>query len=289
MDIKKVMENVYGFLDASLFSIAGTRVTVGTLIVFLLILAATAIVSRIVQKVVARGLRAGRIQSEGTIGAASRLVHYTVLVIGLCVGLQTVGINLSALFAAGAIFAVAVGFAMQNIMQNFVSGVILLVERTIKPGDVLHVEGRTVRVVEMGMRATIVRSRDEEDLILPNSVLVQTAVTNHTLKDSLVRLRVAVGVTYGSDMALVRKVLEDTAAGLSWRDRERDPVVYLRAFGSSSVDFEVTAWIQEPWKVPQRLSDFHEAIWWALKDVGITIAFPQLDVHFDVPPTGEGR
>jgi small-conductance mechanosensitive channel len=283
MDLKQALDSTYGYLDVPLFEIAGTRITVATLVTLVLILIATFVISRVLQSAVARGLRAGRVTAEGTLGVARQLVHYTVLIIGLCVGLQTVGINLSALFAAGAIFAVAVGFAMQNIMQNFVAGVILLVERAIKPGDVLYVDGRVVRVAQMGMRATIVRSRDEEDLILPNSLLVQSSVANYTLRDSIYRVRASVGVVYGSDMALVRGVLERTAVELSWREADRPPVILMRAFGSSSVDFEVSVWVQDPWKAPQRLSELHEAIWWALKSAGVTIAFPQLDVHFDPP------
>ncbi len=282
-ELKEALDGTYSYLDVPLFEIAGTRITVATLITLLLILIATFLISRLAQGAVVRGLRAGRITAEGTQGVARRLVHYAILVIGLCVGLQTVGINLSALFAAGAIFAVAVGFAMQNIMQNFVAGVILLVERAIKPGDILFIDGRVVRVIEMGMRATIARTRDEEEVILPNSLLVQSSVTNYTLRDSLFRLRVPVGVTYDSDMAVVRQTLEETAATQSWRERGKDPVIHLKAFGSSSVDFEVSVWMQDPWLAPQRLSEMHEAIWWALKEAGVTIAFPQVDVHFDAP------
>jgi small-conductance mechanosensitive channel len=283
MDLKNTLNSVYGYLDIPLFPIAGTPVTVGALIMLALIVLATLVLSRVIQTLVARGLQAGSVSSPGTLGAARRLTHYAVLVVGFSVGLQHLGINLSALFAAGALFAVAIGFAMQNIMQNFVSGVILLVERTIKPDDVLFVDGRVVRVVQMGMRATIVRTRDEEDVILPNSLLVQSSVTNHTLRDSLFRLRVAVGVTYGSDMAAVKRTLEEVAGRMPWRVQKKKPVVYLRAFGGSSVDFEVTLWLEDPWLAPRRMSDLHLAIWDALKDAGIVIAFPQLDVHFDPP------
>jgi len=100
---------------------------------------------------------------------------------------------------------------MQNIMQNFVSGVILLTERTIKPGDVLQVDQRFVRVQNMGIRATIARTLDEEEIIIPNCAIVQANVTNYTLKDSLYRLRCTVGVVYSADMRAVREVLEKTA------------------------------------------------------------------------------
>lgn len=273
------------YFDIHLFDLAATPITVATLFTFALIILATFLISRVLEAATVRALRIRKVSEEGTIGVAQRLVHYVVLVIGISVALQTIGINLNALFAAGALFAVALGFAMQNITQNFVSGVILLVERSIKPGDVLRVEGRLVKVTRMGIRATVSKTLDDEEIIIPNSVLVQNSVTNYTLKDRLYRLRATVGVVYWSDMAKVRESLEKTAADIPWRVKSQDPRVLLRQFGNSSVDFEVSVWTNEPWLSQRRLSELHEAIWWALKEAEITIAFPQLDVHFDVPVT----
>jgi len=176
---------------------------------------------------------------------------------------------------------VAIGFAMQNISQNFISGVILLAERAIKPSDILEVDGRIVRVMRMGIRATVARTLDEEDLIIPNATLVQSTVKNHTLRDPLFRLRASVGVVYSADMAQVRKVLEDAARAISWRVAEEKPVVHMTAFGNSSVDWEVSVWVDDPWKIASYRSQLNEIIWWALKDAGIVIAFPQLDLHLD--------
>jgi small-conductance mechanosensitive channel len=240
MEWIKRIELDYGVLDVPLFTLAGTPVTLATLVVFAAIVAATWLVSFLVGKAVTRGFRLRGVKDEGTIEVFRRLIHYAILATGLAVGLQTVGINLAALFAAGAFLAIGLGFAMQNIMQNFVSGVILLTERSITPGDVLQIEGRFVRVQKLGIRATIAKTLDEEEIIVPNSVIVQSTVTNYTLKDSLYRLRCTVGVIYGSDMILVRDTLARAAQEVPWRIK-------------------------------------------ALKDAGITIAFPQLDVHFDPP------
>lgn len=272
--------------DVRLIEIAGTSITLATLITFVVIVVATLIASKLFQGAVARAFRA-RAVADGTVHVAVGLTHYVILLLGLGVGLQTLGINLSALFAAGAVFAIGIGFALQNIAQNFVSGVILLLERSIKPGDVLRVEGQLVKVTKMAIRATHARTLDDEEIIVPNSTIVQSTVTNYTLRDSLYRLRCPVGVIYGSDMALVRRTLEQVAASAAWRSTEKAPVVLLTDFGSSSVDWEVSVWIDQPWELRRRRSDLNEAIWWALKEAGITIAFPQLDVHFD-PPVAEG-
>ena len=271
------------FLDVSLFDLGETPITVGTVVIMVAVLLAALLVSWLVTRTIRKAFKFRGVEDEGTVGVVTRLTHYLILGAGLFVALRVAGIDLSALFAAGAIFAVALGFAMQNITANFVSGVILLSERAIKPGDVLNVEGKLVRVRDMGIRATIVRTLDDEDLIIPNSVLVQSTVTNHTFRDNMMRLRVPVGVIYGSDMRLVQQVLHDTAEKIPWRSTEKEPVVLLVDFGNSSVDFEVSVWIEDPWKSRWGRSDLRQAIWWALKDAGITIAFPQLDLHLDEP------
>ena len=202
-----------------------------------------------------------------------------MLLLGLGVALQTVGVNLGALFAAEAFFAVALGFAMQSVAQNFVAGITLLTEGTIKPGDVLEVEGRTVRVRDMGLRATVARTLDEEDLIIPNSTLVQNTVTNFTLRDSVYRLRATVRVAYASDLKQVMAVLLDATRGFPARMNDYEPRVLLTEFAESGVVFEVSVWVSDPWRARTILSDLHEAIWWALKGAGITIPSPQRDVR----------
>ena len=281
MQVLEQIRDKYGQFDIPLFEIGGTTVTVATLVSFGLIVIVTFVIAGLLQRGVTRAFSRKGQEDQGTTAVASRLVRYLVLIGGLGIALNTLGIDLTALFAAGAVFAVAIGFAMQNISQNFVSGIILLLERVIKPGDVLQVDGRLVRVRDMGIRATVARTLDEEDIIIPNSQLVSSAVTNYTFEDSLYRLRTAVGVVYSSDMAAVRRVLEQTAETLEWRSRHQPPRIQLKEFGDSSVNFDVSVWIDEPWSMQQRRNQLNEAIWWALRDAGIIIAFPQLDVHLD--------
>ncbi len=158
-------------LHSELFTISGTPISTTTVVTFLAVVGFSFWASRVLQQTVTRFLRLRGVKDEGTVGVAERLPHYLVLTLGLGVALQTLGINLTALFAAGAFVAVAAGFAMQNVTQNFVSGIILLVERTIKPGDILSVEGRMVRVSRLDTRATVARTLDDEDLIIPNSTM----------------------------------------------------------------------------------------------------------------------
>ncbi len=267
-----------------LFEIAGTPVTIATLITAGGVLIGSLLLAKITGLVLNRFVaRHADPIAQGSFRSTIRLGQYTIVALGLLLALDTIGVQLRALFAAGALFAVAIGFAMQNVVGNFISGIILLLERSIKPGDIVEVEGQIAQIRDMGVRSTIARTLDDEDIIIPSTYLVQNAVRNYTLRDSDYRLRATVGVTYDSDMKLVRDTLEATARDLPWRIRSRDPVVYMREFGSSSVDFEVSVWVDDPWSMNRRNSDLHEAIWWALRDAGVTIAFPQLDVHLDPP------
>lgn len=283
--MNKFFSSLKIYLTKPLFTLSGTEVTFASILVFLIIVTTTISFSIILQRGLNKTIRHRFSKREGTFAALLRLLHYLIIITGFGIALQTIGINISTLFAAGAIFAVAIGFAMQNIIQNFVSGVILLLERSIKPGDILEVEGNVVKVSEMRIRTTVVRTWKDEELIMPNSTLSQSTVKNYTLRDNEFRLGVVVGVTYNSDMRQVIEVLEKTANGISWRLAKPEPRVLLLEFGSSSVDFGVYLNVDDPWKQRVYMSDLRKEIWFAFKKAGITIAFPQLDVHLDPPVT----
>ncbi|HSM09594.1 MAG TPA: mechanosensitive ion channel domain-containing protein [Gemmatimonadota bacterium] len=268
-------------LAFELMKIGETSVTVSTLATAVLVMIVAFWASALIRRAMIRRVKESSVPERGSVAVTARLLHYTIVLVGIGVALSTLGIQLGALFAAGAVFAVAIGFAMQTITQNFVSGVILLFERSIKPGDIVEVEGQIVRIRELGIRATIARGLNEQDLIIPNSLLVQNTVTNYTLRDALCRIDANVGVVYGSDMKRVREVLEAVAESVEWRSREHDPAVFMREFGASSVNFMVSVFTENPWNLRQQRSALNEAIWWGLEDAEITIAFPQLDVHFD--------
>lgn len=265
-------------LGEPLVIIAGTPVSPATVIVVVAVLIVTWASSRAARRGTEQAMARYGIDDDGTVRVTQRLVHYMVMAMGFGVALQTAGIDLSALFAAGAVFAVGFGFAMQNIVQNFVSGLILLVERSIRPGDILEVEGEIVRVVDLGIRATRVHTRDADDLLIPNSVLVQNTVRNLTSGSSHHRIKVVVGVAYESDLDVVFSVLEAVAAQQTHPDGPA-PEVRLASFGSSSIDFEVFTWVLDSWNENGARSNVRRAIHGAFKGRGVVIAFPQLDLH----------
>lgn len=210
---------------------------------------------------------------------AARLGAHAVRALAILVALQVTGVDLGGLLAAGAVLAVGVGLAMQKVAENFVSGILLFAERSIREGDIVEVEGTVARVTHLGIRATVAVTLDDVEMIVPNSLLAQSTVRNLTLTERSYRLRVAVGVAYDTDLDHAVDVLTAAAAAVGWRDPTRAPVVLVVGFGSSSVDLEVSVWTSDVWAMRRGASDLRRSIWRALRAHGVTIPFPQLDLH----------
>lgn len=272
-------------LNHEITTIAGHPLTPMTGVTLAVTLAVGLQISRWVQAGVARAVRAGNNADEGVVASLQRLSHYAIVSLTLAFALQAAGFDLTALMAASTIFAVGLGFGLQNVVTNFVSGILLLMERSIKPGDILTVDGTLVRITEMGIRATIAVTQDDDEIIIPNSLLIENSVINHSFRSDVVRARALVGVSYDSDLDLVQRTLERVARAYEGRIAERDVVVQLTDFGASSVDFDVSIWVADAFVRPRQLSHLRHAIWKALHEEDIVIAYPQLDVHFDVPVT----
>ena len=281
MDWSELLSVLNRVLNTVLFTLSGRPVTLVSLLVFGFILIVTVWVARLMDRAATRALRHRGVRDTGVVANIGRLVYYFAIAIGFALAAQNLGFDLNALFAAGAVFAVALGFAMQGLVQNFVSGVILLAERTIKEGDVLEVEGEVVRVTRLGLRVTVARSRDEEDLIIPNTVLAQSTIRNYTLKDHEYRIKAGVSVGYNADVNQVMSVLRETAKSFAGPSAAREPQVLLASMGNGSVDFEVQVWTDDPWTARRTLSELNQAIWWSLQRASLVMTSPAFEVHLD--------
>lgn len=238
-------------------------------------------INRLLQRTAEHRLRQGHKNDDAVIRAYKRIIRSVVMVPGILLAIHMLGINLSALFTTGGLFAVAMAFAMKNVAENFISGIMLRVERVIKPGDVLEFEGVLVRVKTIGLRATTVRSKEEKDVLIPNAKLIQTGFANCTYQDKLYRVWTIIGVSYDSDIDKVRAVLEKVCSEMEGKSDQHQPQVQLKDFGNSSINYKVSVWIDDPWGAGHYKSTLNESIWRALKNEHISMAYPQLDVHFD--------
>ncbi len=217
---------------------------------------------------------------EGQKFALQKGIAYSIFAIGLMVGLQSAGVDLSSLTIVGGAIGIGVGLGLQTIAKNFVSGLILLLERPIKVGDRVQVEALQGDVIHIGSRGTWVRTNDNVVIIVPNSEFIEHRVTNWTANDRRVRISIPLGVSYGSDPQEVRAVLMDVALRHPDVLNSPAPDVIFIAFGDSSLDFELRIWTKKQVQTPKIISsDLYFAIFQAFRENGIEIPFPQRDLH----------
>jgi len=266
-------------LNTELFRLSNTPVTPLSLIVFLGTLAVAFVLGAVLRSTVMRMLSRRGHAREGLAYALGRITQYVTIVLGFMIGLENVGIELTALAAAGALLTVGIGFGLQNIAQNFISGLILLIERPVQKGDFVVVGNTVGTVYEIAMRATKVISRDGVSIIVPNSELISGTVLNQSAPTSKYRVRIKVGVAYGSNIDLVRDTLLEVARKHPRVLGDPPPTVFFRDFGDSALDFELAVWLDDPQPEPAVTSDMRFAIDRAFRERAIEIPFPQRVLH----------
>ncbi len=212
--------------------------------------------------------------------AIAQIVSNIVLIIGIFIVLDNAGIHLGALTVFAGAVGVGVGFGLQNIASNFISGLVILAERPITVGDRVEVAGIAGQVQHIRARSTVIVTNDNITMIVPNTKFIDSPVTNWTYGDPRVRFRLPVGVAYGSDVNKVREALLAAASENANTLKDPAPSVFLEKFGENSIDFELVVWSSEMSYRPRRYrSDLNFAMEQKLRDAGIEIAFPQRDLH----------
>ena len=218
-----------------------------------------------------------------------KLINISGLVLAGLFALNTMGLDLSALAIFGGAFGLGLGFGMQTIISNYISGIILLLDKSISPGDVIEVEGNYGVITEMHARYVVMKTRAGEEMLIPNEMLLTNKVTNWSFSSRAIRQDMYVGVSYDSDMELVQKVLKDCIREHKRVLESPVPRAFIKEFGDSSVVFIVRFWMKDPEEGVNNLKgDLYMLIWRALKENNIHIPFPQRVIHMqtdDTPPT----
>ena len=275
------MDTFHNLLALPVLAIGDTQITLGSLLAVIVVFVATLLLASISKKAIQRFFNRYDKDDTKAANVFGMVVKLIIWLISLEIMFHMLGIHLTALFAASGFLALGAGFAVKNIVENFLSGRILRFEKTIRPGDLIIVNDKWLYIHHLGLRITTALTYDGEQVLIPNSMIAQSMITNLTRHDRLHRIKIQVGVSYDSDLKLVRETIEQTIDKLEWRSNEKKPSLYLDAFGDSSVNYSVEVWIDEASDSRTRRSDTHEAVWWALKDKDITIAYPQMDLHLD--------
>ncbi len=270
------------FFSKTALSLSETQViTWGQIVYALVFLVLAWFLSRLLAFLVVKKLLSSARISQDSRAIIQRILFYTLIVLVLLTLLSFLGIPLATFaFISGAV-AIGFGFGAKTIIENFLSGWILMSERPIRIGDVVEMEGFIGRIVSIGNRSTLVKRNDGADIVVPNSQLLESRLVNWTLHDPFVRTSVRVGVAYGSDVQKVQSVLLAVMSELEWVQNEPEPVVVFEDFADSALVFDVFFWVSMSSGREMRLirSDVRFLIEQKFKDAGIVVAFPQRDVH----------
>ena len=266
-------------LDYELVHYENSSLHISSFLIAILFLLAARLVVFIITELVLFSYFNNNKVNVGSRFAMNQLVKYVVFVVAFLMAINALGVNLTVLLGAGAALLVGVGFALQQTFNDFFSGIILLFERTVEVGDVIVVEGVIGTVKRIGLRTTIVESRSNTTVVVPNSKIVSNNMVNWTHYDDKVRFELNVGIAYGTDTQKVKDLLLEIARNNPYILKYPGPIVRFVNFGDSSLDFELLFWSRNFIVIEDIKSDLRFAIDKAFKEHEVEIPFPQRVVY----------
>lgn len=224
-------------------------------------------------------------QGEEIVSTVDILVYYTALIFIILITLSILGISWKLLIPIAGALGIGIGFGLQNIVNNFISGFVILLAKTVKRGDWITLGENFGKIVDIGIRTSTIRTLDNVDIIIPNSQLISEQLINWSYSDNIVRIHIPVGVSYSSDVNLVRETLTEVAKKADFILNSPSAEARFLEFGNSSLNFELLAWVDlRKTRIPLVKSNLNYMIWDAFKEKGIQIPFPQRDVWFRNEP-----
>ncbi|MCF7222295.1 mechanosensitive ion channel family protein [Marilutibacter chinensis] len=283
--LQKGSEGLQPLLDFTLFRIGGSTVTVAGLLAAIAVVAAALVVSMLLRRALSRYGERHLQVNPASLYTVSRMVHYILIALGILIALDLVGIPVAKFAIFAGALGVGLGFGLQAIFNNFISGLILLFDKSLKVGDFVELETGTRGTVRaINIRATQITTNDNIDILVPNSEFVSGRVVNWTHGSSQRRIRVPFGVAYGTDKERVKQAALEAAARVPFTlalEGRQAPQVWLTGFGDSAVEFILAVWLSE--EAAGRNAAIEAAYLWeldtSLKEHGIEIPFPQRDLH----------
>lgn len=246
------------------------------LLLVALVLVATTYFLRWTRRLVTKNMPVGDKVKFTTVFSFARWVIYIIV---LLVVFDSIGINVTAVFAASAALLIGVGLALQTLFQDIISGIFILIDQSVHVGDIIEIDGKVGRVEEIKLRTTRAVTIDNKVLVIPNHLYLENSLYNWTQNGTLTRESVNIGVAYGSDVQLVKKLLIQAASTHPNVLSEPEPTVVFTDFGESSLDFKIVFTINDSFKVQFPKSDIRFEIDKLFRENNVTIPFPQRDVH----------
>lgn len=282
-------KKIWLMLNEPLFKIKEAEISVASILISVLLLLVAIYASKFISRLVASQLTRRRVDS-GVRDSIAKFVRYAFVVMGVLFALDNMGISLRSLTAISAVLMVGIGFGLQNVAQNFIAGIILLIERPIKVGDIIRVGETSGIVKDIRVRSSIIQTRDDVTIIVPNSKFISEEVTNESLATGKIRQHVSVGVAYGADLALVKKILIESAAQHPEVVQDPKPNALLLEFGESALEFDLRFWCRNIWRIESITSDIRTTIDSRFRESGIGFGTPRMHISFkerrkEIPPS----
>lgn len=278
--LKEIFVYISDFLQVTLFRIQDTPVTFLSLIVFVLFLVGFSYLGGFIKRLLSNRVLPRFIHDSGLRYTLARMSQYVIVIIGVFVSFQFVGIDLTGLAVVFGFLSVGIGFGLQNVTSNFISGLIVLFERPISVGDRVEVNGIEGDVMEINIRSTTVKTPQNISIIVPNSEFVSKDVINYSHGDPSYLLAIDVGVSYNSDLDTVIKALDEVATESKHVQKQPKHKIQLRSFGDSAWDMKLLVMIPDVKQRYDILNELNQAIVRKFRKYGIEIPFPQRDINF---------
>ena len=273
--VGKAFENI--FLSSA--TIGSLSLSLSLVLMAALVLYLSSFISWIIRAILDSEIFPRMQMDSGAGQSITKLLHYFLIFIGFLISMGVIGIDLKSFAVLGGALGIGIGFGLQNIVNNFISGLILLFERPVRVGDRIEAGSQLGIVKKIGLRSTVVETLDKAQLIIPNSQLVSEKVTNWTHSGMVTRLKIPVAVAYGSDVDLVFDVLTAAAQANPHVLTEPKPVALIRGFGGSGLNIELRAWLSNVNEIRRAQSEISQEILRRFAEAEIKIPFPQQDVR----------
>jgi small-conductance mechanosensitive channel len=268
-----------GFLSKTIVSTPKIKVFFYHIFVFYLIVTGTKVLIYIIEGYVNRKPASSHIE-KGKSESIYQIIKYFIYVIAIALFVESLGFNITILIASFSALLIGLGLGIQHIFNDFVSGFIILFDRSIKIGDVVEIDETLVgQVMKINLRTSMIITRDDVEVIIPNGKFTTENVTNWTHNSIITRFNIVVGVAYGSDVRLVENILIEAAKGNKFIVKKPNPIVHFINFGDSSLDFKLLFYSEDNFRIEKIKSDLRFVIDQKFRDNNVTIPFPQRDVH----------
>lgn len=279
MEFQEVLTKAREILEVELFSVQSDPVTIGSIIVFLIFLIGFILLGSITRRVLQNRFLKKFDIDPGLQFTLARVAQYIIVIIGVLISFQFLEVNLTSLAVIFGLLSVGIGFGLQNITANFISGLIIMFERPISVGDRVQVGDKEGDVTEISIRSTMIRTLNNISIIVPNTEFVENDVVNYSHGDSTFRLDIDVGVSYSSDLETVLSALNEVAEEHPKVMKIPNHQVHLTNFGDSSWDMQLRVWIPNVKERYILRNEINQAIVRKFRKYKIEIPFPQRDLH----------